>query len=69
MLDGEHARGERVLVIVGVHRDRALRDNRAVIEIRGHEMHGAAVDAHAIGERAAVGVQARDRREATKDGC
>ena len=61
MLDREHARGERRFVVAVVHGDGALRDDRPVVERRGHEVHGAAVDAHAVRQRAAMGVEPRIR--------
>ena len=59
----EHARRERILVVAVQHRDRGLRDDRADVDVRRHEMHGAAVDAHAVGERAAMRVEARVGRQ------
>ena len=47
----------------GEHRHRSLNDDRAVVELGGHEMHGAAVHAHAGLERAAVRVQPGKSRQ------
>ena len=69
VLDREHARGERRLVVVVAHRHRRLRDDRPAVDVGRHEVHGAAVDAHAVGERAAMRVQARDTPAAATDGC
>src|SRR6185503_20346145 len=40
----QHARSERRGVVAGAHRHRRLRHDRPVVELRGDEMHGAAVD-------------------------
>jgi hypothetical protein len=69
MLDREHPRGQRRFVVARAARNRALRDDRPVVERRRHEVHGAAVKAHAVGERAAMRVQSRDRKAAATDGC
>ena len=69
MLDREHPRRQRRLVVALQHRDRALRDDRPMVECGRHEVDGAAVKPHAVGQRAAVRVQARDRKAAATDGC
>ena len=58
MLDCQHARRKRRLIIVGQHRDGALRNDRANVDIRGHVMDAAPVNAHAIGECAAMRLKA-----------
>ena len=65
----EHARGERSLVVAVVHGNRALRDDRPVVECRGHEMHGAPVNAHAVRQRAAMRVEPRIRGAGAMDEC
>ncbi len=52
MLLAQHARGERVFVVVLVHGHRSLHHDGPVIERRRDEMDRAAVDAHAGLERA-----------------
>ncbi len=47
----------------------ACSDDRAAIELRGHEMHGRAADAHAVLERLPLRVEARKRRAAATGGC
>ncbi len=58
VLDGEHARGEAALVVAIAHRHRTLRDDRPDVDFGCHEVHGAAVHADAVGQRAAMRVQA-----------
>ena len=57
MLELEHARREARGIVVVAHRHGPLRDDRAVIDVVGDEMDGAAVDAHAVGERATMRVE------------
>ena len=45
------------------HGHRRLRDDRAAVDVRRDEMHGAAVDAHAVGQRAPMRVQPGIRRQ------
>ena len=63
MLDREHAGGERRLVIVRPHRHGALRNDRTHIDVRRDVMNAASVNAHAVGECAAMRVQARIERQ------
>ena len=69
MLDCEHARGERRLVVAVVHGNGALRDDRTMVERRRHEVHGAPVNAHAVRQRAAMGVETGIREATATDGC
>jgi hypothetical protein len=59
----QHARGERVLAVVRIHRHGGLDDDGAVVERRRDEVHRAAVHAAAGFEGAAVGVQAGEGRQ------
>ena len=63
MLFGQHARGERILIVAGQHWHGGLDDDRTMIELRGDEMHRAAVYACAGSQRLAVGVQSGKRRQ------
>src|SRR5688572_26260859 len=47
----QHARSERRSVVAGAHRHCGLHHDRPMVELRGDEMHGAAVDLDARGER------------------
>ena len=58
MLLRQHAGRQCVRRIVVEHGDSGLGDDRPFIHLRHDEMHGAAVDFHAIGERPFMGVQA-----------
>jgi hypothetical protein len=54
----QHPRAEGVGRVVVAHRHRRLRDDRPGVHFRRDEMHRAAVDFHAIGQRALMRVQA-----------
>ena len=58
MLGGEHPRSETCFVVFIVHGDGSLRDDRAVVDVVGDEMHRAAVHLDAVGECAAMRMQA-----------
>src|SRR5687767_15452238 len=57
MLQAQHARGEARRGVVGTHPHGRLGDDRPVIEVRGHEVHGAAVNLDARGKRARMRVE------------
>ena len=63
VLLGEHAGGEALFRVARQHRHGRLRDDRAGIEFRHHEMHRAAVEQHAVRERPLVGVGAPEERQ------
>src|SRR5437762_4669238 len=63
VLRREDARGQGCLVVVVPHCDRALGDDGSVVDLRSHEMSRAAVHLDAIGECAAVRIEARIRRQ------
>ena len=63
MLDIEHAIGEHLGGIAIQHRHTALGNDRAVVEHRRDEMHGAAMGAHPCGNRLRMGVQTRKSRQ------
>ena len=69
VLLAQDARGERVGRVARQHRHRGLGDDRAGIEVGRDEMHRAAADARAGIERLLLGVQARERPAAARDGC
>ena len=64
----QNTRGQPGSVVVGEHRHRRLHHDRTVVELRGHEVDGAAVHLDAGGEGALVSVQARETRAATTGG-
>src|SRR6266567_7814880 len=63
MLRAQDSSGEARLVIAVVYRDRGLRNDRSVIDILRDEMNRAAVHLDAVGERLAMRVKARVRRQ------
>ena len=57
-------RAARVVFGIAVeHRHGALDDDRAGVELRGHEMHGDAAHLHAVRERLLLGVKPGKRRQ------
>jgi hypothetical protein len=63
MLDRQHARGERGFVVVIADRQRSLCHDRTAIDFGSHQMDGAPVDAHAVGEHPPVRVDTGIRRQ------
>ena len=63
VLARQHARGQRVLGVVGQHRHDRLRDDRPVVEVGGDEVHRRAGHLAAGLDRAPVRVQAGERRQ------
>ena len=63
MLGAQHARGEIVRGVGGPHRHGGLRDDRARVHRRAHEVHRAAVDADAGGQRPSVRVEPLEGRQ------
>jgi hypothetical protein len=59
----QDARGERLLVVVGLNRHGRLQHDRAAVHPLVHEVHGGACDLDAVVERLPLGVQAGERRE------
>ena len=58
MLLAKHTRRELLFAFAGDNRDRRLSDDRSMIELFRHEVHGAAVNAYAGLQGAAVRVEA-----------
>src|SRR3954464_10217273 len=59
----EYARGELIGRLAGTHAHGALDDDRPAIQLRGHEVDGAAVERDAGRQRPGVGFQSRKRRQ------
>ena len=63
MLLDQDARRQRLDGVVVQHRHRRLQHDRPGVEIRVHQMHRRAGDAHAVLERLALRVEAGKRRQ------
>ena len=59
----QNARGQRVLRVAGSHRHRRLQHDGTGVDALVDEVHGGARHLHAVLERLALGVQARERRQ------
>ena len=64
----EDARGERLLGVAREHRHRLLGHDRPGVEALVDEVHGGAAHLHAVLERLALRVQARERPAAARGG-
>ena len=62
VLLNEHAGGQAVLVVAGQHGHGGLGEDRAVVDDVGDDVDRAAMQLHAGGQGAAVGVQAGEGR-------
>ena len=63
MLLRENARGKRVCIVVVEHRNRSLKNDRAVVQLVVDKVHGAARHLHAVVEGLLLRVEAGEGRQ------